>query len=152
MPGMLQLLHMTDDVSYPWEDPVSQSRPRGRTWLWIGLPLFLGLLIIAGLVAAVLTSGFGSSRVWADVSLIFVLLPLCVLGLIPFLLLIAVSYGTARLIGWLPEPMKQLERVMERVKVQSREGSQLAVRPVIAWRGIMATIEAFMRGLIEFIR
>ncbi len=149
---MLQLLHMSEDSLYPWEDPTSQPRDRGRVWLWVGLPLFLGLAIVAGLVAAILVNGFGTARVWADVSLIFVLLPLCFLSLIPFILLIVFSYGTARLIRWLPDSLAQVARLMEQVKVQSRQGTQLAVRPVIAWRGIMATIEAFFRGLIGLIR
>ena len=149
---MLQLRHMSDDLSYPWEDPTSQPRDKGRAWLWVGLPLLLGLVIVAGLVAAVLSTGFGSAGVWADISLILVLLPLCVLSLIPFILLIAFSYGTVRLIRWLPDPFAQVARLMEQVKYQSRQGTQLAVRPVIAWRGIMATIGAFFRGLIGLIR
>ena len=150
--GVLQLLHMADIQTPPWGDPEPGTKRRGRPWLWIGLPLFLGAVVVAGLVAAVFTTGLGTTRIWADVSLIFVLLPLCFMGFIPLVVLIALSYGTARLLGWLPQPMDQFVRIMERVERETRRGGVLVARPMIALQGLMATVETFLRGLIEIFR
>ena len=143
---------MTDYELLPWEEPKPRSKRRGRPWLWIGLPLFLGAVFIAGVVAAVLGTGFGTTRIWADVSLIFVLLPLCFMGLIPLAALIALSYGTARLLSWLPQPLDQFVGIMERVARETRRGGGLLARPMIAFQGLMATVETFLRGLIEIFR
>lgn len=143
---------MKEIQSPPWEDPEPRTRRRGRPWLWIGLPLLLGAIVIAGTVVMVFTTGLGTTRIWADVSLIFVLLPLCIMGLIPMLLLIALSYGTGRLLGWLPEPMDQFVQIMERVDRETRRGGGIVAQPMIAFQGLMATVETFLRGLIDIFR
>lgn len=149
---MLQLLGMTDDQWVPWDTEEASRQKRGRPWLWIGLPLLLGGLIIAGAITLTINQTFGTARIWADVSLIFVLLPLCILGFMPLLLLIALSYGVARLVGWLPGPMGQADHLFKRMAREGRRGSDLAVRPLLILQGWLATAEAFIRGLIGILR
>ncbi|TFH36691.1 MAG: hypothetical protein E4G99_04340 [Anaerolineales bacterium] len=149
---MLQLQHMIDYEPYPWEDPKPRIRPRGRPWLWIGLPLLVGAAVVAGLVAVVLTNGFGTPRIWADVSLVFVLMPLCLMGVIPLAVLIALSYGTARLVGWLPEALDPVSPWIDRLGREVRRGADLAARPMIAVQGFMAMVETILRGLIDIVR
>ena len=149
---MLQLTRMWDDGLNPWEQTQPSSRRRGRPWLWIGLPLVVGMAIIAGMVTLALGTGFGTTRIWADVSLVFVLLPLCILGFIPLALLIALSFGTARLVGWLPEPLEQVVSTMERVAREARRGGKLVTRPMVALQGLIAMVETFLRALIGIIR
>jgi uncharacterized protein involved in cysteine biosynthesis len=147
---MLQLLGMLDDDRYPWEE-VEPSPRRGQAWLWIGLPLLVGLLLLGGLIGLVITRGFGGLSVWADASLIFVLLPACLMGIIPLLLLVGLSYAVAQLTGWLPGPMAEAERLMRRVAYESRRGADVAARPMLVFQGILATIETFLRGLVDLL-
>ncbi len=149
---MLQLLGMTEDQWLPWDAPEASRQKRGRPWLWIGLPIFLGGLIIAGAIYLVMSQAFGTARIWADVSLIVVLLPLCILGFIPLLILVALSYGVGRLVGWLPGPMVEADHLFKRMAREGRRGSDLAVQPLLILQGWLATAETFIRGLIGFLR
>lgn len=148
--AMLQLQGMNEDRWYPWEE--ERIRSRGRAWLWIGLPMFVGLLTITVIVVVVLRQGFGSTQIWADISLILVLFPLCFLGVLPLLLLIGLSYGLGRLVGWLPAPMQQLDGFLQRAARETHRGSDQLARPLMALQGVVATIDTFLRGLIELLR
>jgi hypothetical protein len=149
---MLQLQHMTVEEHYPWVGETRGQQRRRRGWLTIGLPLFVGTALIAGMITAVVMTGFGTIGTWADVSLMLVLLPLCILGFLPLVLLIGLSYGIGRLVGWLPDPLARTDDFMVRVTRGVRRGGDLAVRPMFAWKGVLATVEAFLRGLIGIIR
>jgi hypothetical protein len=149
---MLQLQHMARNKPNPWEQSQPCSGRRGRPWLWVGLPLFVGTAVIAGLIAVVLGAGFGTTRIWADASLIFILLPLCFMGIIPLVALIALSFGTIRLLGWLPGPLNQLVGIMERVARETRRGGSLIIRPMVAFQGLKAMVDTFLRGVTEIIR
>lgn len=149
---MLQLRCMVDEQWVPWEQREGRRIKRGKPGLWIGLPLFIGLLIVAGLIAAVYATGFGTTRIWADVSLVLILLPLCVLGILPLALLVALSFGVAQLVDWLPDPLRQLDDFLARVAREARKGSKLAARPLLGLHGVMATISAFLRGLLNLFR
>jgi hypothetical protein len=143
---------MTEEQWYPWEESEQITRKPGRAWLWIGLPLFIGVLLIAGIITAVLSVGFGTPRIWADVSLVAVLLPLCILGFIPMVLLIGLSYGVGRLVGWLPGPLQQGDTIFARVARETRRGAEYLSRPLMALQGYLAMAETFIRGLADFIR
>ena len=150
--GVLQLQEMTDYEGYPWEQLKPRPRRRGRPWLWIGIPLFVGVAVIAGLISMVIGFGVGTTSVWADASLIIVLLPLFLLGFIPLALLIGLSYGAARLVSWLPGPLDQFVGIMQRVARETRRGGGLVARPMVAFQGIMAAVANFLRGWIEIMR
>jgi hypothetical protein len=149
---VLQLLHMTVEEHYPWEIETRRRQRRRRAWLMIGLPLFVGTALIAGTITAVVMTGFGTIGTWADISLVLMLLPLCVLGFLPLVLLIGLSYGIGRLVGWLPDPLAQTDDFMARVASGVRRGGDMAVRPMLSWKGVLATVETFLRGLIGIIR
>jgi hypothetical protein len=149
---VLQLLHMTAEGEYPWEGETRRPQRHRRAWLVIGLPLFVGTLIITGTITLVVMTGFGTIGTWADVSLVLVLFPLCVLGFLPLVLLIGLSYGFGRLIGWLPKPLAQTDDFIAQVARGVRRGGDGIVRPMFAIKGVLATVEAFLRGLIEIIR
>ncbi len=146
---MLQLLCMADEKWYPWEESELQEVRPGRPWLTIGLPMIIGILIVAAVITAVLNTGFGSIGTWADVSLIFVLLPICVLGFLPLILIIALCYGLGRLVGWLPEPLRKVDAFLIRASHEARRGSNLLAQPMFVLHGVAATIRAFFRGLLN---
>jgi hypothetical protein len=143
---------MTEEQWYPWEETEQHAGKRGRPWLWIGLPMFIGVLLIAGIVVAVLNMGFGTTQIWADVSLVIVLLPFCLLGFIPLIVLIGLSYGVGRLVGWLPDPLKQIDSFLAQAARESRRGSELIARPMLVAQGFLAMVGTFLRGLIEMVR
>ncbi len=149
---VLQLHRMTEEQWYPWEEAEAPIQKRGKPWLWIGLPMLIGILLIAGIIFAVINNAFGTTRIWADVSLIFVLFPICILGFIPLLVFIGLSYGIGRLVGWLPDPLWQLNTILARVAREAKRGSKVLARPIVVVRGSGAMIEAFLRGLRDIIR
>lgn len=143
---------MTEEQWSPWEESKRVVRKPGRAWLWIGLPLFIGVLLIAGIITTVLSVGFGTPRIWADASLVVVLLPLCILGFIPMVLLIGLSYGVGRLVGWLPDPLRQGDTIFARAARETRRGAEYLSRPMMIVQGYLAMVETFIRGLADIIR
>jgi hypothetical protein len=143
---------MTEELWYPWEDAEQRVVKRGRPWLWIGLPMLVGILLVVGSVVAVLNVGFGSIRIWADISLVAVLLPLCLMGFLPLLALVGLSYGVGRLVGWLPEPLRQVDTFLARAARETRRGSKMLARPILALQGVLAMVNTFLRGLIDIFR
>ena len=123
---------------------------RRSLWLSVLLPFIAGTLVIAAIVAVAWRSGAGTASSWADTSLTFLLLPLLLLCLLPFALLVALSYILARLMGWLPEPLDRLDQIMQRVQAGSGRVTRTAVRPFIhlraLWAAFGAGFERFMQG------
>ncbi|MFV9674800.1 MAG: hypothetical protein ACNYZI_05405, partial [Anaerolineales bacterium] len=79
-----------DDL-YP--EDVSRPAEKRDYWVWIYLPFLIGILVFVGIGLLVVRAGFGSASVWADTSLIFMLLPMILLGLVLLVLLVALVYG-----------------------------------------------------------
>ena len=120
-----------------------RRRVRRRSlWLSVLLPFFLGLLGIGGLVAWAWASGAGSASAWADTSLTFLLLPLLLLCLVPFLLLGALSFGLIKLIGWLPDPLDRVDHILGRIERGSEQATRAVVQPLIRVKSLGAAFKA----------
>src|SRR3972149_10100593 len=100
-------------MSSPADWPSIEHRPRHsprfirQVWLQIYLPLFVGLLLLIGMVVLVRRSAVGTASVWAGASTVFLLIPVIVIGLLFMLASIALAIGLGYLIGWLPGPLRE---------------------------------------------
>jgi hypothetical protein len=115
---------------------------RRSLWLSVLLPFFLGTLGMGALVAWAWTSGTGSASAWADTSLTFLLLPLLLLCLVPFLVLAALSFGLIKLIGWLPDPLDRVDSILRRIERGSERAMRAAVQPMIRVKALSAAVQA----------
>jgi fatty acid desaturase len=105
---------------------------RRTVWLQIYIPLIFIILLVIGFVTILWTGGVGTFSGWADTALIFLLIPALLVGLIIFVIIAALCYGIFYLIGWIPGPSKEVQRVMRRVTSETRRYADLVSRPFFA--------------------
>ena len=133
---------MSSPADWPSVEPRPRHSPRfiRQVWLQIYLPLFVGILLLIGLVVLVRRSAVGTASVWADASTVFLLIPVIVIGLLFMLASIALAIGLGYLIGWWPGPIRKGWEVFVQVEAIVRRGADLAVRPMLTAKGLSASV------------
>jgi hypothetical protein len=103
---MLKYGHMEKSPVVPPERNFEvHDQHRHETRQQIYLPLILGIVIILAGVVAIIFYGLRADstlRRWADVSVIWVIIPALFIGLIFMIVVIALLYAVTRLLGVLP--------------------------------------------------
>ncbi len=117
--------------------------------LQIYFPFLLILIVVGALVGSIWVTGSGSASVWADASLVMLIIPAFVIGLILLIFLAALVYGIWYLIGILPEPMRQLQDIGKRIADSTERFANIAAKPVIIPRALTAGIGAAIKGILS---
>jgi uncharacterized membrane protein len=120
---------------------------RRQIRLQITLPLLLGVVVLAGLALAMYTVGFGGVGVWADVSLVLLILPLLLVGLLALILTSAVLFALVKVGGWLLPPLRKAQVYVDRAEQMARRGMDITARPMIMLHGVGAGLARIMRGV-----
>ncbi len=130
----------------PSRNPETHAQHRRQMFWQVFFPLGFGAILLVGTcvlpVAAVAQGGDVSK--WADVSLIWLILPAMFFSLIPLALLAGSVYGLLRLYEKMPGWMFRLQGVFELVRGKVRQYSDKAVEPVIQAQSFNAKIQAVM--------
>ena len=115
-------------------NPSQGDRPtikiHNRQFAWQILVPFLVMagLIITGAVLIV-TGGADQTRVWADVSLIWLLIPALVIALILLVLIITIIYGMIKLLQILPLYTGKTQDIFARISAGSRKVADGSTKP-----------------------
>jgi ABC-type dipeptide/oligopeptide/nickel transport system permease component len=125
---------------------------RKNVWLQIYLPILLGVIALAILVAIIWTGQQGTASVWADVSLMMLIIPTFIIGLILLVILGGLTYGIAYLIGVLPDPFRRLQEIMNQVSASFERGSKIAAKPIIVPSAVGAAIRAIFKGIASIFK
>jgi len=128
--------------------PLDESYRR-KVFLQIYLPLFLILIAVGVLVGSLWVTESGSASAWADLSLVMLIIPALIVGLILLIFLAAFVYGIWYLIGIIPEPMRQLQDIVKKVAASTERYTNLAAKPVIIPRALSSGISAAIRGILS---
>ncbi len=114
-------------------------------WLQVYLPLVLGVVAVAALIAvALVASGRGGATTsgMADVALVALLMPAMLLGAIGLAVIVLLAVGVAWVIGWIPERSRIVQRIAGQASQQSDRiagrAAQVIVVPKSAWSAISA--------------
>ena len=143
------------------EDPIQKTEKkrhplddlfRRHVWLQIYLPILLVVLALAVLVVILWVNQQGKASVWADVSLVMLIIPTFILGLILLVILAAVTYGIFYLIGVLPDPFRRVQEIMNQVSDTAERGSKMAAKPIIVPKAAGAAVEAIFKGIISIFK
>lgn len=126
-------------------------KTRRHIWLQIYLPLALGVITLVGLGIWVVLADFGTASVWGDVSLVLIIIPTFVIGLLIFAALLGITYGLFRLIDILPDPIHRVHMIVERVGEVTSQSADLAVRPVIAVQKTGAALKAVWKAIASLL-
>lgn len=129
----------------PSPNPLTRARHR-REVLWqVFVPLLTGVLLVGALAVGIIVSGVGDASRWADISLIWLLVPMLVLALIPLALLVALIYGLALLMGVLPPYARQAQQVFETIEAVVRRNADRAVEPFLRVHAALGALGALRR-------
>jgi hypothetical protein len=121
-------------------------KAHSRQVLWqVTVPLAIG--VILALVFAVLATmaGPAEASLWADISLIFILIPLMVVALLFIALFAAMGYGVYRLLQILPLYARRAQVFVFKLGQRVRTGSDLAVEPILRIHSFRAGVRALRR-------
>lgn len=122
--------------------------PRRDGWLWLGLPLLLALLALGALGWATSAAPGGALSAWADISLIWLLLPFFGVGLLVMAALGGMVYGVLKVIDWLPGPLRRGAHIAARVERVAGRVSARATHPFAIVDGFIAAVRAAAHRLV----
>ena len=129
----------------------TQEQPRNevtrtfhrREVLWqVTVPFGVGVLLILALAGGVFFTGARDTSLWADVSTIWLLLPVIVLALIPLVLLVLLIYGVTWLVTHLPVYTFIVQQAFRQVDSRVQEIADRAVEPALRVRSSLAALRA----------
>ncbi len=121
---------------------VTRARHR-REVLWqVTMPLVVGLLLILALAGGIFFGGAGNTSLWADVSTIWLLLPVIILALIPLVLLVLFVYGITWLVANLPAYAFMVQQAFRQVEARVQEIAGRAVEPALRVRSSLAALRS----------
>jgi hypothetical protein len=128
---------------------VAQPSPATRRHIRRGitLPLFIGFILLATFVVVIIVLGFGGIGVWADVSLVFIIFPMLLVGLLILIFLSAVLYGVWRLSAWALSPLQRAQTYAARAVHITRRSMDLTAKPVIVLSGLAAGLARIGRRM-----
>jgi len=128
------------------DSPTVRTHKRQRTWQILVPICAMAALTVA---AAVLTASGAATRtrVWADVSLIWLIAPLMVLALLFLAVLIALIYGLMKLAQITPRYTARAQDLAARVSTGTRKAADGAASPFVWLRQAGAVIEDLVNKL-----
>lgn len=128
-------------------NPFTYKQHRRQIFWQIYLPLIvLGLLGMLAGVFAIITPA-ENSRLWADISLIFIIVIIMV-GLTILLIMTLVSiYAVQRISLIFPYSFYRVQGFMERLNKRIRSVADKAVEPILRYESALEGTRAFIRRL-----
>jgi hypothetical protein len=124
-------------------------RAHKRQFFWqILLPILLVVLLglaAGGLVIAATFSGSGSPRLWADVSIIWLIAPVLVLALGLLAVLVFLVYGMVKLLQVTPRYTGKAQGFFAQVAAWARKIADGAARPFVWVQQVGAAIKSIFK-------
>lgn len=104
----------------------------------IYLPLAGALLVLVGLAVGFSLGEMGTASLWADISLMMLIIPAVILGIITFVLAGALVYGVSWLIGAIPSPAFQAQQIVSMIADKARSAADGISEPIIRMSALQA--------------
>lgn len=133
-------------------NPLTHARHRREVFWQITLPLLLGLVLFVGVSVLSALGNSGEVSRGADVALIWLILPLLVVGLIFLVVLAGLTYGLVFLIRGIPGYARQAQDLVALVADKTRQLGDAAVEPIYRLESFMAGVRAAQRGVRRGLR
>lgn len=134
--------------TYSGRNPVTHDRHRRDVFWQVTVPLVVGILLFLALAVGVVWSASGNGGAvsrWADISTMWLLIPVLFICLILLVILAGLIYLITWLLGTVPRYAFQLQAWFRLVSRKIHQGSDLAVEPVLRWRSFKAGMRALRR-------
>jgi hypothetical protein len=131
----------------PIESPTVRQHKRQFFWQ-ILLPMLLvviAALAIGGLVIAATFTGRGETRLWADVSIIWLLAPMLLLAFGLVAILFAVVYGMGKLLQVTPRYTGKAQGIFVLIAAWARKVADGATQPFVWFQQAGAAIKSIFK-------
>jgi len=130
-------------------EPVHESyrRYRRQRTNQIIVPIVLAAILFIGMVILVNIATFrdnGDVGRWAAISTIWIVIPVCISGLVFLTLLGGLVYLMARLLGVAPTYTGKAQDFIHKLAIHIRRAADMAVRPVFSVNGFGAALKALL--------
>jgi hypothetical protein len=131
----------------PVDRPTIRAHKAQFVWQ-ILIPVILVVVILSGAGAVVIAnaiSDHGQIRLWADISLIWVLAPVLLFTLMCLLIVITIIYGMAKVLQYLPRYTGKTQEFFSLFAAGTRKLADGATRPIVWFRQAGAVIKSIFR-------
>ena len=134
----------------PHPEHYSYIQHRKQRMTQIILPVVLSAVLVIGMILliSVVTFKYGGdvSR-WAEISTIWLTIPIIVAGLIFLAILMGLIYLLVRVLGVLPYYTSLAQDYIYIAQIYIVRGADMAVKPIIALGGTLEKIKAFFERI-----
>jgi hypothetical protein len=132
------------DAERPVDTPTVRAHKRQFAWQ-ILVPFLLVTAIILAVAVLVSTGAASSNRTWADISLIWLTIPVFVFAVFCVVELGFLVYGIARLLRVMPEYTGRTQGFFRLLSAWARQIGDGAARPVVLVRQIGAILRSIFK-------
>ena len=129
-------------------NPVTYQRHRRQVLRQITIPLVIGIIFVVILVGLTLAATWSQTSLWADISIIWLIIPAFILSVLATILLVGLTYGCIMLIRNLPYYSNLLHGYVFQVVWRVKKVNDVAVEPILRLEGLKAST----RRLVYIIR
>src|SRR4030042_2087101 len=127
----------------PERNPVTHAKHRREVFWQIILPMLIGLLLVLTVVCIIIFSGTSSTSElsrWADVSMIWLILPSLFIALLFLFILIAFTYLISVVLRMTPRYARIIQQYFEIGKNKVSQISDRITAPIVKTRSIWAVV------------
>ena len=118
------------DNSKPFDRPSIKRHHQQRLWQII-LPIILVSLIIFSIGVYYVAAEGSPTQVWADISIIWIILPLLVIFLLVFILLVGMIYLLYKVNRNTPLVTDRIQKIFSLIQQRSLDAADTIVKPVL---------------------
>ena len=122
-------------------NPITHEKHRREVLRQITLPLVIGIALILIAAIFICRSSTAGASVWADISLIWLIVPMLFAGLLFLIILAATAYGVIKLVTVLPFYFKQALDWLIGFNISVAQVGNKVTEPFIRLYVFMAKIE-----------
>ena len=127
----------------PAEHPSFQKHRR-ELWTQILAPVLIAALVLLAVVVLTTVATFraeGDVGRWSAISTIWIVIPILFVGLIFIIIFLAMIYGMARLLKFIPPYTGYAQKIVWRAQGAIQRGSDAVAKPILGLDGIAASIK-----------
>lgn len=136
----------------PEPNPVTQAAYKKQIRVEIFLPLALTLLLSVVVIALVIISGTGDASVWADVAIVFIAIPILILGLLFLAATIASVFGLYKALDFLPSITVQGQDLSLKLRQNAQMVADRLADPVKSMESINTSVRAAIASIKSIFR
>ncbi|MBT3239583.1 MAG: hypothetical protein HON98_07135 [Chloroflexi bacterium] len=128
----------------PAPNPVTKRAYRRDVLRQITLPIILILLVSIAIVTWLVIENVGTIQEWSSISLILLTLPALLLGIIIFILFIALIVLVSYLLKFLPPYARLTQDAINNLENQIKSGADISAKPIIQIQSFLAVIDILL--------